>query len=152
MGGLGGFNFDGIEISISGQPQPGDEFNIDASRNQSLFQTLENLNNTLEAAQPTAAAEAKFQADMDRILGEIDGAMDVLRESQAIIGARQNTIESQQAANSELSLQLQLAKSTLEDVDVVEAVGNLARTTNALEAAQSAFVRVQSLSLFNFLR
>ena len=145
-------NFDGIEISISGQPQPGDEFNIDASRNQSLFQTLENLNNTLEAAQPTAAAEAKFQADMDRILGEIDGAMDVLRESQAIIGARQNTIESQQAANSELSLQLQLAKSTLEDVDVVEAVGNLARTTNALEAAQSAFVRVQSLSLFNFLR
>ena len=145
-------NFNGVEISISGEPQTGDEFNIDASRNQSLFQTLENLSNTLEAAQPSPADEAKFQADMDRILGEIDGSMDVLREAQAVLGARQNTIQSQQDANSELALQLQAAKSTLEDVDVVEAVGNLARTTNALEAAQSAFVRVQSLSLFNFLR
>ena len=145
-------NFDGIEVSITGEPQAGDEFNIDASRNQSIFTTLENLSNTLEAAQPTPATEAKFQADMDRILGELDGSMNNLREAQAVIGARQNTIASQQASNSELFLQLQAAKSALEDVDVVEAVGNLARTTNALEAAQSAFVRVQSLSLFNFLR
>ena len=145
-------NFDGIEISLTGVPQAGDEFSVSASRNQSIFETLETLNNTLEAAQPSPAAEAKFQADMDRILGELDGSLNGLREAQAVIGARQNTIESQQSANAELSLQLQAAKSTLEDVDIVEAVGNLARTTNALEAAQSAFVRVQSLSLFNFLR
>ncbi|MEM7467793.1 MAG: flagellar hook-associated protein FlgL [Pseudomonadota bacterium] len=145
-------NFAGIEISVSGVPQVGDEFHIDASRYQSVFDTLDTLNNALETTQVTAADEVNFQANMDRLLGELDNSMNNLREAQAIIGARQNTIQSQQNANSELSLQLQAAKSTLEDVDIVEAVGNLARTTNALEAAQTAFVRVQSLSLFNFLR
>lgn len=145
-------SFNGIELSIAGEPQAGDEFDISASRNQSIFETLDRLIGTLESEQASPADEAKFQADLDRILGELDNSMNNLRESQAIIGARENTIESQKTANAELSLQLQAAKSTLEDVDIVEAVGNLARTTNALEAAQSAFVRVQNLSLFDFLR
>lgn len=145
-------NFNGLGISITGEPQAGDEFNIDASRNQSIFQTIENLATSLESVQATQADEAKFQVDLDRVLSDLDQSLNNLRETRAKIGARENSIESQKSANIDLSLQLQSAKSALEDVDIVEAVGNLARTTNALEAAQSAFVRVQSLSLFNFLR
>ena len=145
-------SFEGIEISITGIPQAGDEFSIDASRNQSIFATVENLADSLEQEQGTPADEARFQADLDRVLGDLDQSLNNLRESRAKIGARENSIESQKSANIDLSLQLQSVKSSLEDVDVVEAVGNLARTTNALEAAQSAFVRVQNLSLFNFLR
>ena len=77
--------------------------------------------------------------------------MDRFREVQAVIGARRNTIESQKEANADLTLQLQTVQSQLEDADLVEAVSLLARESNALQAAQAAFVRVQGLSLFNFL-
>ena len=81
----------------------------------------------------------------------MDQTLDRFREVQAVIGARRNTIESQLVANEDLRLQLKTIRSKLEDVDLVEAVSLLARDSNALQAAQAAFVRVQGLSLFNFL-
>jgi flagellar hook-associated protein 3 FlgL len=37
-------------------------------------------------------------------------------------------------------------------LDMVEAASRLSRQTTTLEAAQASFVRVQNLSIFNFLR
>ena len=106
---------------------------------------------TMESAATTTADAARFQNDLDRAIGDIDQTLDRFREVQAVIGARRNTIESQQQANADLSLQLQTIRSKLEDADLIEAVSLLAQESNALEAAQAAFVRVQGLSLFNFL-
>jgi flagellar hook-associated protein 3 FlgL len=107
--------------------------------------------NTLESEAASAADDAVFQNDLDRALGDLDQGMDRFREVQAVIGARRNTIESQRVANEDLRLQLETVRSHLEDADLVEVVSRLAQETNALQAAQAAFVRVQSLSLFNFL-
>jgi len=40
--------FDGIEVEVSGVPVAGDEFTVDASRNQDIFTTLSNLVRELE--------------------------------------------------------------------------------------------------------
>ena len=42
--------------------------------------------------------------------------------------------------------------SDLRDVNVAEAASRLAQQSTALEAAQASFVRLQGLSLFNYLR
>ncbi|MFT4583506.1 MAG: flagellar hook-associated protein 3 FlgL [Gammaproteobacteria bacterium] len=144
-------NFNGIQISIKGAPAAGDEFLVGPSQNQSVFDTIDRLVSTLESNASSATDIAQFDNDLDRALGDIDQAMDRFREVEAIIGARRNTIESQVEANEDLRLQLSEIKSHLEDADLVEAVSLLAADNNALEAAQAAYVRVQSLSLFNFL-
>jgi flagellar hook-associated protein 3 FlgL len=41
--------FDGIQVEISGQPVDGDVFNVDASRNQDVFTTLNDLITSLES-------------------------------------------------------------------------------------------------------
>ena len=143
--------FNGIQLTLVGTPAAGDEFLAGPSQNQSVFETVDRLLATLESPTALAADAAVFQNDLDRALGDIDQAMDRFREVQGIVGARRNTIESQRVANEDLRLQLNTVRSRLEDADLVEAVSRLAQESNALQAAQAAFVRVQGLSLFNFL-
>ena len=143
--------FNGIQLSIIGTPAAGDEFLVGASEHQSVFATVDRVIATLESATSSGADAARFQNDLDRALGDIDQTMDRFREVQSVIGARRNTLESQKQANEDLTLQLNTIRSKLEDVDLVEAVSLLARESNALQAAQAAFVRVQGLSLFNYL-
>lgn len=143
--------FNGIQLTLIGSPAAGDEFLAGPSRNQSVFETVDRLIATLESPTALAADAAVFQNDLDRALGDIDQAMNRFREVQGVVGARRNTIESQRVANEDLRLQLNTVRSRLEDADLVEAVSRLAQESNALQAAQAAFVRVQGLSLFNFL-
>jgi flagellar hook-associated protein 3 FlgL len=146
----GAIAFNGITVQIEGQPEAGDEFSITPARNQSVFSTVDSIADRLESTPAGAAAEANLRSDLDRLLGELDIAREHLVERRATYGARLNTLDAQRALNTDLSLQLKTVRSELEDIDIIEAVSNLARNTNALEAAQSAFVRVQGLSLFNF--
>ncbi|MGR9090164.1 MAG: flagellar hook-associated protein FlgL [Gammaproteobacteria bacterium] len=143
--------FNGIQLTLTGTPATGDEFLAGPSQNQSVFETVERLIATLESPTARAADAAVFQNDLDRALGDIDQTMDRFREVQGVVGARRNTVESQRVANEDLRLQLETVRSRLEDADLVEAVSRLAQESNALQAAQAAFVRVQGLSLFNFL-
>lgn len=44
----GVITFDGIQVAISGQPLDGDVFTVEASRNQDIFKTLDNLITSLD--------------------------------------------------------------------------------------------------------
>lgn len=85
------------------------------------------------------------------ILTDLDLAIGRLLEVQTQIGARHNTIESQQDVNSGVVLQLKATLSEIEDLDYTEAASRLNLDLLGLQAAQQAYVRVQGLSLFNFL-
>lgn len=143
--------FNGLSVAVTGAPAAGDSFSVTPSDNQSLFATLRNAIDAMErdATSPALAAQQTF--DFDRVLADIDQGLNRLVALRAAVGARQNTIESQVSTNEDLTMQLKTVKSHLEDADPVEALSELARQAQALEAAQQAFVKVQSLSLFNFL-
>jgi flagellar hook-associated protein 3 FlgL len=143
--------FNGVANLITGVPVTGDEFLIQPSENQSIFQTVNNLVQALETPLIDAEAEARFQFNTDRAFEDIDQSIDKMLEVRASIGARHNTLDSQRFSNEEFSDHLDIARSKLEDVDIVRAISMLARESNALEAAQAAFVRVQGLSLFDFM-
>lgn len=143
--------FNGLSVAVTGAPAAGDAFTVAPSDNQSLFATLRNAITAMEldATSPALAAQQTF--DLDRALSDIDQGLSNLIALRASVGARQNTIASQVETNEDLTTQLKTVKSRLEDADPVLAISELARQAQALEAAQQAFVRVQSLSLFNFL-
>jgi len=48
-------------------------------------------------------------------------------------------------------LQLEVTRSSIEDLDYAEAASRLSLESIVLQAAQQAFVKVQNLNLFNFL-
>lgn len=84
-------------------------------------------------------------------LDNIDRAMDGMLNVQAKIGGRFNSIESQQADNEAVTVKLEEVRSEIEDLDLAEAISKLTFQTTALQASQQTFVRVQGLSLFEFI-
>lgn len=84
-------------------------------------------------------------------LENIDRAMDGMLNVQAKIGGRFNSIESQQADNEAVTVKLEEVRSEIEDLDLAEAISKLTFQTTALQASQQTFVRVQGLSLFEFI-
>lgn len=143
--------FNGLSVAVTGAPATGDEFTISPSTNQSIFATVGRAVAALEREPSTPASAAQQTFELDRALLDIDQALSSILTLRTALGARQNTIASQIASNEDLATQLKTVKSHLEDVDPVAAISELARQSQALEAAQQAFVRVQGLSLFNFL-
>ena len=86
------------------------------------------------------------------ILSDIDAAMNQISNVNAEIGGRINAIDSQKDINDQYSVQLAGTLSQLQDLDYASAVGNLNIQLTGLQAAQQSFQKIQSLSLFNYLR
>jgi flagellar hook-associated protein 3 FlgL len=144
--------FNGLQVSIGGAPASGDSFTVTPSANQDVFATVQNLINALETVGTTPAPLAKFHNAANRALLDLDQGMNNLIEMRARAGARLNTIDSQQDANGAFVLEAQQALSEVQDLDYAEAASRLNRQLLSLEAAQQTFVKVQGLTLFNFLR
>ena len=62
-----------------------------------------------------------------------------------------NTIDGQRNTNASFNLVLQANKSSLEDLDYAGAVSQFEQQLLALQASQQSFVKIKSLSLFNYL-
>lgn len=144
-------SFNGLSVAVTGTPATGDAFTVAPSENQSVFATLKNVIAAMELNASSLSLNAQQTFDLDRGLTDIDQVLSNLISMRASVGARSNTIESQQKTNEDLSTQLRTVKSRLEDTDPVKAISELARHSQVLEAAQQAFARVQGLSLFNYL-
>ncbi len=144
--------FNGATVSVSGTPANGDSFTVAPSANQDVFTTLQNLVNTLEAGGSGPASQAQFHNGINRALVNIDQSLGRIVEIRSQVGARLNTIDGQKNANDAFSLQLEQSLSDVQDLDYAEAISRMNRQLLGLEAAQQAFVKVQGLSLFNFLR
>ena len=85
-------------------------------------------------------------------LSDIDTAFTGLLTTRAKIGARINAIEDQRTSNDAFDLAVTNVRSSLEDLDYAEAISRFNQQLAALQASQQSFIKVQDLSLFNFLR
>jgi flagellar hook-associated protein 3 FlgL len=145
-------NFDyGAQITIKGQPAAGDTFTVKASTNQDLFKTVNDMITALETAQRTPVGNTKLANNLNVALSNLDNSLDNVLRVRTAVGARQNEVEATGSAQSDLALDYQKQLSDLRDLDYAQAISDLSRQQLSLEAAQKSFVRVQGLSLFNFL-
>lgn len=83
---------------------------------------------------------------------DIDTAFTNIFNTRSKIGARMNAIDDQKTANEAFDLAIADVKSTLEDLDYAEAISRFEQQLTALQASQQAFIKIQDLSLFNFIR
>ncbi len=144
--------FNGIETNIIGEPQHNDEFTVSPSVKQNLFETVQNLAVAMESGALGPDQRAALHNEVNRVLIDLLRVEDSILETRAGVGARLNAAESQENINEDFSLNLSRTLSSVEDLDLAEAVSQLQQKLAGLEAAQAAFVRVQGLSLFDYIR
>lgn len=144
--------FNGIQVVIDGTPDAGDTFRVQASSRQSIFETLQDVVDTLGMDTSTANRNADFVTTMNKNLSELDLALDHLIEINTEVGARLNTIDSEAKFNEVIIEQNKIVRSRLEDLNFAEAVTEFNRLKVGLEAAHSSFAQIQGLSLFQLLR
>lgn len=85
-------------------------------------------------------------------LGDVVATLDHVTGSQTVTGSRMASVDYEYDHLMVDKLTTKSRVSTLEDTDIETAVTKLKQQMTSLEAAQSAFAKITSLSLFNYLR
>ena len=148
------FTFDGHEVSIEGEPKGEDVFTVKASRYQDIFTSLESLVQDLESPpndENSLSSLAQLGQQVANTLANIAQGQENVINTRTGIGARLNSIDSQETQNFAQKNQFQKVRSDLVDLDYAEAITQLKFQLTALQAAQQSFAQVQQLSLFDFL-
>ena len=143
--------FAGASMTVDGVPADGDSFDIAPSTRQGMFGMLQDIASALSAADDSPVGVAAVNNAMGRALNNLDQSIGHVLSVRSEIGVRLNRVESQLSLNEDFNLQLESTLSNLQDLDYAEAISELNLQLTALQAAQQAYVRVQGLSLFNYL-
>ena len=148
----GSIAFNGIQTNVKGSPNVGDSFSISPSLNQDVFSTVRNLVSILESgSNNTPADSARLNNDFNRFFSDVDRAMENFRAARTQIGSRLVALDTQENLNDGYILQIKSTLSDLQDLDYTEAITRLNQQEVALKAAQQSYMRIQGLSLFNYL-
>jgi len=143
--------FNGVQVTLSGQPATGDSFTLAPSANQSLFTTVQNLVNALQTGISSPGSSAALSNSINGSINNIDQALNQTSDVRATIGGRLNSITTQQSVATSQQTQLQQSITNLQGLDYASAITTLDQQNTTLSAALQAFTMTQGLNLFKFL-
>jgi flagellar hook-associated protein 3 FlgL len=143
--------FNGGQVVVSGSPATGDTFILAPAGRESMFDTLDELVVSLQAAADDPSGRANFNTGMNAALAQLDQGLDRVLNLRAEVGARPSTTESVEASHEALKVEIGSSLSELQDLDYAEAIGRMNLQMTGLQAAQAAYTRISQLSLFDYL-
>lgn len=143
--------FAGVQMKIDGQPAAGDSFTLGPARTRDIFATVQGLIDTLETNPTTDAQRAAMQNGLQSAMRDIATAQGKMIDARASGGAQLSAIDDAAALREANSITLKGTLSTLRDLDWAEAIGRYEMESTALQAAQTVFMQMQSLSLFRLM-
>jgi flagellar hook-associated protein 3 FlgL len=139
---------DGISATLKGAPANGDVFEMAPSTAVSVFDALDqavaDLKTPLRSSSRIAQANSVNLANLDAVLGQIQG-------ERGKLGATLNRIDGVTDRLSSLKLASQTERSNAESLDMTQAISDFSNQQTGYEAALKAYSLVQRLSLFNYL-
>lgn len=144
-------SFGGLQVSLSGQPAAGDSFAVSPSTAQSLFTTVQNLVNTLQAGANGTNGQTQLSNAIAGSLNDLDQDLNQISNVEASVGGRLDTITTQLSVASSQQTQLQQSIASLQGLDYASAITSLDSQNTTLSAAMQAFSMTQGLSLFKYL-
>ncbi len=156
----GGYDirYGGVVVTLDGELVESDKFTVsprdltDSGEKRSLLDSVRLLRQTLESSDDSTEGKLQRRDMLSISLQNLDHAIDTVLGVQTSLGARLNVIDSTQLENEESTLINATVQSGLEDLDYAEALSRLSMQSIVLQAAQQSFVKINGLSLFNFLR
>ena len=142
--------FNGIEVKLSGNPLPGDEFSLTPEQNIGVFDTIKSAIDWI-SNKSGAGEDPQVQVDFNRVLEQLSDSMNHLTSRRAQSGINLQVIDRQKSNHLDTELYLESGRSSIEDLDFAKAISTFEQSKVALQAAQQTFTQVQGLSLFNYI-
>jgi len=144
--------FNGIQVTVKGNPAAGDSFAINRSSSESAFQTLQGIVTALNQPGGSEAANAQLESALAGSLQQLDQAGDHFLGLRAEVGARLGSLDTADAARADQAIDTDSALSDLQDLDYASALARMNQQLVGLQAAQLSYSKISQLSLFNYLR
>jgi flagellar hook-associated protein 3 FlgL len=143
----------GQSVTISGAPNAGDGFSVTPATQGStdVFANLNQLITTLQTPVTAGASSASFQSALTSNMAQLENTMNNVVTAQANVGGREQEVKALQTVTQSNTLQNTSNLADLTQTDMVKTIGQYTLTQNALSAAQQAFAKIQSMSLFQYL-
>ncbi len=116
-----------------------------------LIQAVNNSEEPTPSGIPAVTQPMTQHEKMQRGLGDLDQMLAGLTSAQASVGSGLKGIDQQQSVIEDTVLNIKSTLSSVEDLDYTSAITKMNQQMMALEAAQSSFVKISQLSLFNFI-
>ena len=113
---------------------------------QNIFQQLEALSTALKTLE-----EPELQTAINESIEHISTAMDSVSSTRTSVGARLNTLDRTQSAHSDTKTMTEGLKSSLEDLDYLEATTQFEKERYALKASHLSFSQLAKLALFDYV-
>ena len=146
----------GMTVTISGAPNPGDNFSVTpatASANSSLFSTIDSIISALKTpVTGNPSAQASLTNALSTGLTRFQNSLSAVTVVQASVGGREQQLQALQTVTQNNSLQTQSDLSNVTSVDMTSVISQFELQQTALQAARQSFVKIQGLSLFQFIQ
>lgn len=145
-------SFNGMSVSIAGQPATGDRFDLSPNTGRPVFDTLSEFISALSMSPLDPASNAQLNQRLNGVIADLDQSIGHILDFRTSVGARQNALQAFEDASKDLRIDLQTNLSAIEDVELDVAIGQLQQRMNGLQAAQQTFLSISGLNLFDLLR
>ncbi|MES2489345.1 MAG: flagellar hook-associated protein FlgL [Pseudomonadota bacterium] len=148
----GTVSFRGVQLTFSGTPAAGDSFTVSPSASKDVFASLRDLISLTQNPPSSSAQRAQWQTQMQNLQSEISRSFDTVTNTRSDVGARMAALDDASSRLQDQSVAMKSLLSDVRDLDLAQASTELNLTTVSLQALQLAYTKVQSLSLFQYLR
>ena len=145
-------HFAGLRVQLLGTPAAGDSIQVQPAPSRDVFATLDALATVLETGASTEAQVAARSNALQAGMRDVARAREVSIDARAAGGAQLAALDSAGSLRDADQVTIETTLSNLRDLDYAEAVSRYTLESTALQAAQTVFTQMQSMSLFNALR
>ena len=142
----------GSQFTLQGTPAAGDVFTIAPAKNQSLFQTVQQMSTLLSQGGSGGAPGAQFDQGMNSILSNFNQGLTRLLTGQAAVGSSLAQINAVSQTNSTQQTNDAITQSGLISANLPAVATAFEQGSTALQAALGAFSAIQGMNLFTTLK
>ncbi|MBG6077599.1 flagellar hook-associated protein FlgL [Polaromonas sp. CG_9.11] len=145
--------FGGLQISISGTPAAGDQVNVATARNagSDVFAAIGDVINALRTPVDGPENQALVLNALSTANRKLTNAHDNVLTVRASVGSRLQELDVLAVVADNRTLFDKSYLSDLQDLDYSSAIAEFYQRQTGLQASQQTFVKIQQLSLFNYL-
>ena len=144
----GTISFNGIQVTLSGNPATNDTFTVAPAGQASAFATLSGLITTLSS---TTLNAGQTVTQISQAIEQIDGALNNLGDVSASVGGRLNAVTASLSSAQSRQTNLKSSISDISSTDYAAATTQLSSEEIALQAAEESYASLAKLSLFNYV-
>jgi flagellar hook-associated protein 3 FlgL len=142
----------GSQFTLQGTPAAGDIFTIAPAKNQSLFQTVQQMSTLLSQGGSGGAPGAQFDQGMNNILSNFNQGLTRLLTGQAAVGSSLAQINAVSQTNSTQQTNDAITQNGLISANLPAVATAFEQGSTALQAALGAFSAIQGMNLFTTLK